>query len=87
MDLPETNGHEQSGSRPVVVVAEVSAGITVIIPFPSNLQALRFPNTVEINATRQNGLRNISVALAFQIRAIDRKRLRTKIGYLETATV
>jgi len=83
VELPSTNGREQSGARPVIILAETEANIAIIIPFTSNLQALRFPNTIEVKPSKGNGLTAFSVALVFQIRAIDKKRLKRKIGELE----
>lgn len=82
VELPRTNGHEQTGTRPVIVLKETEADIVIVIPFTSNLQALRFPHTLEIKSSKENGLKDISVALVFQVRAIDRKRLVKKIGKL-----
>ena len=82
VELPRTNGHEQSGTRPVIVLREVEANIAVVIPFTSNIQALRFPHTLEIRPSKESGLKDISVALVFQIRAIDKKRLVKRIGIL-----
>lgn len=87
VELPSTNGHEQAGKRPVIVLAETETNISIIIPFTSNLQALRFPHTIEIKPSNKNGLTAISIALIFQIRAIDKKRLKNKIGELENSTL
>ena len=48
VELPSTNGREQKGKRPVIILSETEADIAIIIPFTSNLQALRFPNTIEL---------------------------------------
>ena len=85
--LPSTNGYEQSGTRPVVLLTETEANIAIVVPCTSNLQALRFPHTIEITPSPINGLSTISVALVFQLRAIDKKRLQQKIGELEEATL
>ncbi len=87
VELPSTNGHEQAGTRPVVVLAETEANVAIIVPFTSNLQALRFPHTIEVKPTEKNGLINISIALVFQVRAIDKKRLKNKIGELDNSTL
>ena len=84
VELPSNNGHEQAGTRPVIILAETKINIAIILPLTSNLQALRFPDTIEVKPTHENGLKAISVALVFQIRAIDRKRIRNKIGYIES---
>ena len=81
--IPLANGHEQGGTRPVLILSEVEANTVIIVPFTSNIQALRFINTIEIIPSQLNGLKSKSIALIFQIRAIDRKRLISKIGVLE----
>ncbi len=85
--IPKSNGHEQSGLRPVIVLSSVEANVVFILPFTSNLTALRFIHTVEILPSVTNGLSTASVALVFQLRAIDSKRLIRKIGDLETDTM
>ena len=83
VEFPSTNGHEQSGTRPVIIISETEANIVLVIPLTSNLQALRFPHTLEIKPSKLNGLSTVSVGLAFQLRAIDKKRLKAKIGEVE----
>lgn len=83
VELPSSDGHEQSGLRPVIVLAKAEANIAIIIPLTSHLQALRFPHTLEVKPSKGNGLSGISVALVFQIRAIDERRLKKKIGEVE----
>ena len=85
IELPSTNGHEQAGMRPALVLAETEANIAVVAPLTSNLQALRFVNTIEVKPTAENGLSEISVALIFQIRAIDKKRFKNKIGEVDNS--
>lgn len=87
VELPSVNGREQRGTRPVIVLAETEANISIVVPFTSNLQALRFPHTLEIKPSAKNGLDSISIALIFQIRAIDKKRIKKKIGDLEEESV
>ncbi len=83
VELPGSSGTEQIGTRPSVVIAEVDANVTMIIPFTSNMQALRFENTLLIPSNENNGLHQDSVLLMFQLRAIDSKRIKNKIGELE----
>ena len=82
VELPSANGHEQAGMRPAVVISEVS-GIVLIIPVTSNLMALRFDYSFSIKPSKSNGLASESVAMIFQLRAIDKKRLKKEIGILE----
>ncbi len=81
--LPAANGHEQAGTRPVIILSETEANIAVVIPLTSNIQALRYPHTIEVKPSSINGLKTVSVVLVFQIRAIDKMRLNTKIGEIE----
>ena len=84
LDMGVTDGHEQAGIRPAVIIADVVGTVVTIIPCTSNLDALRFPFTVRINPDSKNGLNMDSIAITFQLRAIDKKRLKNKIGILES---
>ena len=84
VELPSTNGHEQVGNRPVIIIADTESNISIIIPFTSNLNALRFPHTLQIKPTKENGLVNTSAALVFHVRAIDKKRLKKKLGDIDS---
>ncbi len=84
VEFPSTDSHEQFGTRPVIIISETEANIVLVIPLTSNLQALRFPHTLEVKPSKLNGLNAVSVGLAFQLRAIDKKRLKTKIGEIES---
>ncbi len=86
VELPSTNGHEQTGMRPAVVLAK-APNMIVTVPLTSNPISMRFPYTVEIDPSKTNGLNTHSVALLFQIRAIDKKRLKYSIGELENKIV
>ena len=87
VEIPATNGHEQSGIRPAIVLSEGEAGVAMIVPLTSKLQSLKYRYTVEVIASNQNGLKATSVALVFQLRAIDSKRLKEKIGVLDAKTM
>jgi mRNA interferase MazF len=83
VDLPTGEGHEQQGPRPAILLTNTNTDLAIVIPCTSNIRALRFPYTLEIRPTKNNGLTTISIALIFQIRAIDASRLKKKIGTLE----
>ena len=40
VEFPSANGHEQTGKRPVIIIAETEMNISIVIPFTSNLQAV-----------------------------------------------
>lgn len=91
VNLPQTAedsaGHEQVGTRPALVVHDDATNDTLsvimIVPFTSNLKAQKFPHTILVEPSRENGLSMKSVLLVFQLRAIDRQRITKKIGQLE----
>jgi len=64
-------------------MADTKTGLIVTIPLTSNLQALRFPNTIEIKKSELNKLNKNSVALVFQLQSLDKKRFVRKIGEIE----
>ena len=83
IELPSSDGQEQEGLRPAIIFADTGFGIATIVPLTSNLQALRFQHTYTIEKSKTNGLSADSIALIFQLRAIDSKRLKKKVGELE----
>ncbi len=84
VELPPVNGHEQAGRRPVILVQDEAYAdqvpVVLAIPLTTARSSLRFPGTLLIQPTVENGLREPSVALVFQLRAGDRGRLRECIG-------
>ena len=85
-DLSPVVGSEQGGTRPVLVVQNdvgnkysptvIAAAIT------SRINKAKPPTHIEIDAARY-GLNKDSVILLEQVRTIDKKRLREKIGKLD----
>ena len=80
-------GHEQAVSRPAVVVqADSSHGslpTVTVVPMTGQLDAARFPRTFRVDPSDANGLTRSTVVLAFQLRAVDSRRLLRRIGALE----
>jgi len=90
VDLPPPRGsagHEQVGRRPAVAVqshtADAQLPTLVVVPFTSKLKALRFSHCIEVAPSPANGLTEQSVLLVFQLRAVDKTRVRRTIGCLE----
>lgn len=85
-DLSPVIGSEQGGIRPVLIVQNdignkysptvIAAAIT------SQINKAKLPTHLEISA-KDYGLLKDSVILLEQIRTIDKKRLREKIGRLD----
>ena len=85
VSLPASDRREEKGRRPAIAVQTDSATspMLMVVPVTSSLRAMRFPFTVSIEPSERNGLTLPSVAMVFQMRAIDRKRIIRKIGELE----
>ena len=83
IDIPGLGGHSQQGTRPALIIAAPKLPVVIAIPCTSNLQALKFPYTIRIEPSNRNGLTVPSIALVFQMLAIDRKFIQKKIGTLE----
>ena len=84
VDLPQIGGHEQMGKRPAIILQEDEYNLptVLIVPLTTKMKALDFAGTILIKPDDRNHLDRESIALAFQLRAIDRKRLSKKIGKL-----
>lgn len=85
---PGGAGREQAGDRPGVVVSEGDADagnpMVTLVPLTCKTSARRFPHTLDnIVPSSVNGLNCNSVALIFQMRSLDKKRVRNVAGQLE----
>ena len=89
-DLSPVVGSEQGGVRPVLIVQNdignrysptvIAAAIT------SRHQKAKLPTHIEINGST-SGLARDSVVLLEQIRTIDKRRLREKMGEIENRSM
>lgn len=82
VDLEDAKGHEQQGIRPAIILG-ISTGMCIVIPLTSNLSSARFSHTYPVTPTPRNGLDNDSIALVFQIVALDSERFRNCIGLID----
>jgi mRNA interferase MazF len=84
IDLPDADGREQAGRRPAVVLLTQpyceQLPVVLVVPLTSALAALRFPGTLLLEPNERNGLRQQSVVLVFQLRAVDRTRVGERVG-------
>ena len=85
IQLPDSDQREEKGTRPAIAVqTDVAVSpMLMVIPVTSSLGAKRFPFTVKLEPSAENGLTLTSIAMVFQLRAIDPKRIVRKIGELE----
>ncbi len=82
-DLSPVIGSEQGGVRPVLVIqndiGNKYSPTIIISAITSQINKAKLPTHIEITA-QDYGLPKDSVVLLEQIRTIDKKRLREKIG-------
>lgn len=88
--LDPTQGSEQRGTRPVLVVSNnaVNSALTVttVLPFSSIKQGAHiYPTEVAISAV-MSGLKVDSVVMVQQIRTIAQSRLTNRVSCLEDMT-
>ncbi|MDP3259370.1 MAG: type II toxin-antitoxin system PemK/MazF family toxin [Thermodesulfovibrionales bacterium] len=88
VEIPASGGHEQQGVRPAIVV-QTSENIdrvptVLIVPFTTQIKASNFPFAFVVEPDTANNLTSTSVVLVFQLRAIDKKRLKGRIGSLNS---
>ncbi|HBF86534.1 MAG TPA: PemK family transcriptional regulator [Clostridiales bacterium] len=89
-DLSPVVGSEQGGIRPVLVVQNdvgnkysptvIAAAVT------SKINKAKLPTHIELNAL-EYGLNKDSVVLLEQIRTLDKRRLKERIGELPVSTM
>ena len=81
-DLGPYRPREQTGRRPVVVwQSDALTGVlqsVLVVPLTTNMERAKLAGTALISAST-DGLRDPSVALAFQIRAIPKSALQKRI--------
>jgi mRNA-degrading endonuclease toxin of MazEF toxin-antitoxin module len=91
VEFPPGAGRAQSGRRPAIVVQASASSAKLptilLVPLTTQLDALRFPGTVIVDPATQNGLRVTSVALVFQMTAIDKRSLGRQLGAMTTAVM
>jgi mRNA interferase MazF len=61
--------------------------VVLVVPLTTARAAMRFAGTTLIRPTAENGLPQASVALVFQLRAIDRRRVQERIGRVSPAVL
>jgi mRNA interferase MazF len=84
-DLSPVIGSEQGGVRPVLVIqndiGNKYSPTVIVAAITSQINKAKLPTHVEL-AAESYGITKDSVILLEQIRTIDKKRLKEKIGHL-----
>lgn len=89
-NLELVKGSEQGGERPVIVFQNPDlnkfTSTFICIPLTTNLSRMGLPGTCFIKKG-DGGLPQDSIALCFQLKAIDKSRLTKRYGALRPATL
>ena len=85
-DLSPVVGSEQGGVRPVLIiqndVGNKYSPTVIATAITSQINKAKMPTHIELDAN-EYGLSKDSVVLAEQIRTIDKRRFKEKIGHLD----
>lgn len=89
-DLGAIRGHERAGFRPVLILQNdiwnKSLNTVIIAPLTKKLEFVGYSTTYFINK-KLSGLKLDSVVLLYQIRALDKSKLKNKVSSLDSATL
>jgi mRNA interferase MazF len=84
-DLSPVVGSEQGGIRPVIIIqndiGNKYSPTVIVAAITSQINKAKLPTHVEISS-EEYGLNKDSVVLLEQIRTLDKKRLKEKIGHM-----
>jgi mRNA interferase MazF len=84
-DLSPVIGSEQGGIRPVLIIqndiGNKYSPTVIVAAITSQINKAKLPTHIEINSD-EYGLNKDSVILLEQIRTIDKRRLKDKIGHI-----
>lgn len=89
--LPFGAGHTQAGERPAIIVQDgvfnALLPTVLVVPFTSTQAATRFAGTLLVQPDARNGLTTPSVALVFQLSALDKRECVRRLGILDQNTL
>lgn len=89
-DLSPVVGSEQGGIRPVLIVqnnvGNKYSPTVIVAAVTSKINKAKMPTHIEIRG-EDYGLSKDSVILLEQIRTIDKKRLKEKIGHIDESVI
>ncbi|MFH0973327.1 MAG: type II toxin-antitoxin system PemK/MazF family toxin [Candidatus Micrarchaeota archaeon] len=80
-EFPGGSGREQRGLRPAMVLGAAN-GVATIVPFTTNSKIIEKDFTIGFEPSSENGLTEYSVALVFQLTAVDERFFVRKLGWI-----
>ena len=82
-------GSEQSGNRPAVIISgntmNQKSNLVIVCPLTTSLHYFKEHPIIEPN--EENGLKEISEVLVFQVRTLSKERFKKKLGTISKGTV
>lgn len=89
-DLSPVVGSEQGGVRPILIVQNDTGNkyspTVIAAAITSQINKAKLPTHIELNA-KEFGLQKNSVILLEQIRTLDKRRLKERVGELTPVTM
>lgn len=81
-DLNPTQGSEQAGLRPVVIISGnlLNQHLTIVIVVPLTTKVKKYKGNPILKPSKENGLKEESEMLVFHVRSVSKERLVRKIG-------
>ena len=83
--LNPVKGSEQGGKRPVVIISgnTMNETLPVVIACSLSSQIKGYPGCVPLHPNKDNGLKQDSEVVTFQIRTLAHARLTKKVGVIK----
>ena len=86
-DLSPVVGSEQGGTRPVLIVQNYTGNrhspTVIAAAITSQMGKARLPTHIDLPVDQSCGLSRDSIVLLEQVRTLDKKRLRERMGHVE----
>lgn len=86
-NLNPTEGSEQAGFRPVLIVSGnvLNDNANVIICCLLTTKIKKYHGNLILNPTSKNGLKDVSEVLTFHIRSLSKSRFKSKMGKIDSS--
>lgn len=87
--LDPTLGSEQRGRRPAIILSGsgINKIMNTVIVVPLTTKLKHYNDNLILEPNKSNGLKVTSEALTIHIRAIDKARLKNRIGNIEESEI
>lgn len=91
VDFGNGYGSEQGGIRPAVVLQNNKGNMyspcTIVAPMTSSEIKNYVPTHITVLPTKDSGLKKTSIIMCEQMRTIDKRRILSKIGHLDSISL